>query len=48
MWGFFVAVAVFAVTLNTKLLWIIIAASVVAYIASSYLLEARKKAKTPS
>jgi protein-S-isoprenylcysteine O-methyltransferase Ste14 len=48
MWGFFVAVAVFAITLNTKLLWIILAASVVAYIASSYLLEARKKTKTPS
>jgi protein-S-isoprenylcysteine O-methyltransferase Ste14 len=48
MWGFFVAVAVFAITLTTKLLWIILAASVVAYIASSYLLEARKKTKTPS
>ena len=48
MWGFFVAVAVFAVTLHTKLLWIIIAASVVAYIASSYLVEAQKKTKTPS
>jgi protein-S-isoprenylcysteine O-methyltransferase Ste14 len=48
MWGFFVAVAVFAITLNTKLLWIILAASVVAYIASSYLLEARKKTKISS
>jgi protein-S-isoprenylcysteine O-methyltransferase Ste14 len=48
MWGFFVAVAVFAITLNTKLLWIILAASVVAYIASSYLIAWRKKTETPS
>lgn len=48
MWGFFAAVAVFAVTLNTKFLWIILAASMVAYIASSYLIAWRKKTETPS
>lgn len=48
MWGFFAGVAVFAITLNTKLFWVTVAASMVAYLASSYLLEARKKTKTPS
>jgi hypothetical protein len=48
MWGFFAAVAAFAVTLNIKFFWITVAASMVAYIASSYLLEARKKTKMPS
>jgi hypothetical protein len=48
MWGFFAAVAAFAVTLNIKYFWITVAASMVAYIASSYLLEARKKTKMPS
>jgi hypothetical protein len=43
MWGFFAAVAVFAITLNIKFLWIILAASMVAYIATSYLIAWRKK-----
>jgi protein-S-isoprenylcysteine O-methyltransferase Ste14 len=48
MWGFFAGVAVFAITLNIKLFWIILAASVVAYIATSYLIARRKKTETPS
>jgi protein-S-isoprenylcysteine O-methyltransferase Ste14 len=48
MWGFFVAMAAFAVTLNAKALWITIAASIVLYIASSYVISSRKKSDTPS
>jgi protein-S-isoprenylcysteine O-methyltransferase Ste14 len=48
MWGFFAAVAAFAITLNIKFLWIILAASTVAYITSSYLLAWRKKTEPPS
>jgi hypothetical protein len=48
MWGFFAAVAAFAVTLNIKFFWITVAASMVAYIASGHLIEARKKTKVPS
>jgi protein-S-isoprenylcysteine O-methyltransferase Ste14 len=48
IWGFFAAVAAFAITLNIKYLWIILAASMVAYIASSYLIAWRKKTETPS
>lgn len=48
MWGFFAAIAAFAATLNLKAFWITIAASMLAYIASSYLISARKKSDTPS
>lgn len=48
MWGFFAAVAAFAVTLNSKVLWITMAVSVISYIASSYIISARKKSDTPS
>jgi protein-S-isoprenylcysteine O-methyltransferase Ste14 len=43
MWGFFAAVTAFAVTLNLKAFWITMAVSLVLYIASSYLISARKK-----
>jgi len=48
MWGFLVAVAAFAVTLNAKALWITIAMSMVLYVASSYVISSRKKSDTPS
>jgi Na+-driven multidrug efflux pump len=48
MWGFFVAVAAFAVTLNAKALWISIPTSMVLYIASSEVIFSRKKSDTPS
>jgi protein-S-isoprenylcysteine O-methyltransferase Ste14 len=48
MWGFFVAVAAFAVTLKPKVLWITMAMSMLTYIASSYIISARKKSDTPS
>jgi protein-S-isoprenylcysteine O-methyltransferase Ste14 len=48
MWGFFVAITAFAITLKSKVLWIIIAASMLLYIASSYLIAARKKSDSPS
>jgi protein-S-isoprenylcysteine O-methyltransferase Ste14 len=48
MWGFFAAVAVFAVTLNSKAMWITIAVSIILYIASSYLISWRKKSDTTS
>jgi protein-S-isoprenylcysteine O-methyltransferase Ste14 len=46
MWGFFAAIAAFAVTLNAKVMWITMAASIILYIASSYLISARKKSDT--
>ena len=48
MWGFFVAVTAFAVTLVLKAFWITIAVSMVLYIASSYLISSRKKSDSPS
>jgi protein-S-isoprenylcysteine O-methyltransferase Ste14 len=48
MWGFFVAVAAFAITLKAAVLWTIMAVSVISYIASSYIISARKKSDTPS
>jgi protein-S-isoprenylcysteine O-methyltransferase Ste14 len=48
MWGFFAGVVAFAVTLNVKFFWITIAASMLLYIASSYLISSRKKPETPS
>jgi protein-S-isoprenylcysteine O-methyltransferase Ste14 len=48
MWGFFVAVAAFAATLKAAVLWTIMAVSVISYIASSYIISARKKSDTPS
>jgi protein-S-isoprenylcysteine O-methyltransferase Ste14 len=48
MWGFFAAVAAFAVTLKPKVLWITMAVSLISYIASSYVISARKKSETPS
>jgi protein-S-isoprenylcysteine O-methyltransferase Ste14 len=48
MWGFFAAIAAFAVTLKPKVLWITMAVSIISYIASSYLISARKKSATPS
>jgi protein-S-isoprenylcysteine O-methyltransferase Ste14 len=48
MWGFFAAIAAFAATLNLKAFWITIAASMLAYIASSYLISARKKSDSSS
>jgi len=48
MWGFFAGVAVFAITLNIELFWIVLAASMVAYIATSYLIARRKKTETQS
>ncbi len=48
IWGFFAAVAAFAVTLKPKVLWITMAVSIISYIASSYIISARKKSETPS
>ena len=48
MWGFFAAVAAFAVTLKPKVLWITMAVSIILYIASSYVISWRKKSETPS
>jgi protein-S-isoprenylcysteine O-methyltransferase Ste14 len=48
MWGFFAAVASFAITLNIKFFWITVAVSIVAYLATSYLIGWRKKTETPS
>jgi protein-S-isoprenylcysteine O-methyltransferase Ste14 len=48
MWGFFAAVAAFAVTLNDKVLWTTMGVSIILYIASSYLISWRKKSQTPS
>jgi protein-S-isoprenylcysteine O-methyltransferase Ste14 len=48
MWGFFAAVTVFAVTLHATAMWIIMAVSIILYIASSYLISAQKKPGTPS
>ena len=48
MWGFFAGVTAFAVTLNLKAFWITVAVSMVLYIASSYLISARKKSDSPS
>jgi len=48
MWGFFAAVAAFAVTLKPKVLWITMAFSLISYIASSYIISARKKSDSPS
>jgi len=47
MWGFFAAVAAFAVTLNPKVLWITMAVSIILYIVSSYAISWRKKSETP-
>ncbi len=48
MWGFFAAITVFAVTLNSQAMWITMAVSIILYIASSYLISSRKKSQTPS
>jgi protein-S-isoprenylcysteine O-methyltransferase Ste14 len=48
MWGFFVAVAAFAITLKAAVLWTTMAVSIILYIASSYLISWRKKSQTPS
>jgi hypothetical protein len=48
MWGFFAAVAAFAVTLKPKVLWITMAVSIISYITSSYIISARKKSDSPS
>ena len=48
MWGFFAAVTVFAVTLNARAMWITMAVSIILYIATSYLIAARKKSDSPS
>jgi protein-S-isoprenylcysteine O-methyltransferase Ste14 len=47
MWGFFAAVAAFAVTLKPKVLWITMAVSIILYIVSSYAISWRKKSETP-
>jgi hypothetical protein len=48
MWGFFAAVAAFAVTLKPRVLWITMAVSIILYIVSSYVISWRKKSETPS
>jgi protein-S-isoprenylcysteine O-methyltransferase Ste14 len=48
MWGFFAAVAAFAVTLKPKVLWITMAVSVISYMGSSYIISARKKSDSHS
>ncbi|MFZ3217651.1 MAG: methyltransferase [Candidatus Acidiferrales bacterium] len=47
MWGFFVAVMVFALTLNRNALWIIITIALLLYIVRSYVLVARRRFKQP-
>ncbi len=48
MWGFFAAVAAFAITLHIKFFWITVAVSMVAYIATGYLISWRKKTENRS
>lgn len=48
MWGFFLGMAAFAVTLSLKVFWIITGVSMALYIASSYLISWMKKSKTDS
>jgi protein-S-isoprenylcysteine O-methyltransferase Ste14 len=43
MWGFFVAMLVFAVTLNQRAFWTITALALLVYIARSYLVSWRRK-----
>jgi hypothetical protein len=42
MWGFFLAMAVFAVTLDSKMAWKIIGAAVTLYVVRSYTLYFRR------
>ncbi|MFZ0412787.1 MAG: isoprenylcysteine carboxylmethyltransferase family protein [Candidatus Acidiferrales bacterium] len=46
MWGFFLAVAAFAVTLNTKVTWTIVALALLVYIVRSYVLFYSRKKRT--
>ncbi len=46
MWGFFVAVATFAITQNQKVLFSVIVLSLVLYIARSYTVAARNRRKS--
>lgn len=43
MWGFFLAMAVFAVTLNIKMAWWIIGVALTLYVVRSYILYFRRK-----
>jgi len=48
MWGFFVGIAAFAITLKIVLTWIIIGFAMLFYIVRSYVLQARRKAAKAS
>jgi protein-S-isoprenylcysteine O-methyltransferase Ste14 len=48
MWGFFLGMAVFAITLSLKIFWVIVGVSMGVYIASSYLISWMKKSETNS
>jgi protein-S-isoprenylcysteine O-methyltransferase Ste14 len=48
IWGFFAAVAAFAITLKAAVLWTTMAVCFILYIASSYLISWHKKSQTPS
>jgi protein-S-isoprenylcysteine O-methyltransferase Ste14 len=48
MWGFFVGIAVFAITLKIVVTWIIIGLALLFYIVRSYVLQARRKAAKAS
>jgi hypothetical protein len=43
MWGFFVAVATFAITQNQRALFGVIALSLALYVARSYMVAARNR-----